>query len=45
MGELEYVSVEQRAESVERRLESGKIRFCWVIIGEAMPISVELEIV
>jgi hypothetical protein len=24
-------------------LESGKFRFCWVILGEAVPISVELE--
>jgi hypothetical protein len=38
-------SGERRAESGERRLESGKYRFCWVILGEAMPISVELEIV
>jgi hypothetical protein len=37
-GKLKYVSV-------ERRLESGKYRFCWVILGEAVPISVELEIV
>jgi hypothetical protein len=38
------VSVERRAESGERRLESGKFRFCWVILGEAVPISVELDI-
>jgi hypothetical protein len=30
--------------SVERRAESGKFRFCWVILGEAVPISVELDI-
>ena len=36
-GKLKYVSVEQRA-------ESGKFRICWVILGEAVPISVELEI-
>jgi hypothetical protein len=45
LGEFEYVSVERRAESGEQRLESGKFRFCWVILGEAVPISVELEIV
>jgi hypothetical protein len=28
--------------SVERRLQSRKFRFCWVILGEAVPISVEL---
>ena len=43
-GKLKYVSVERRAESGERRLESGKIRFCWVILGEAVPISVKLDI-
>ena len=31
--------------SGERRLESGKFRFCWVILGEAVPISMELGIV
>jgi hypothetical protein len=30
--------------SVERRAESRKFRFCWVILGEAVPISVELDI-
>jgi hypothetical protein len=35
---------ERRAESGERRLESGKFRFCWVILGEEVPISVELDI-
>jgi hypothetical protein len=36
-GGFEYVSV-------ERRLESGKFRFSWVILGEEVPISVELDI-
>ena len=27
------------------RAESGKFRFYWVILGEPMPISVELDIV
>jgi hypothetical protein len=36
-GKLKYVSG-------ERRLESGKFRFCWVILGEAVPISVGLYI-
>jgi hypothetical protein len=36
---------EHRAESGEQRLENGKYRFWWVILGEAVPISVELEIV
>jgi hypothetical protein len=44
-GERRAESGERRAESGERRLESGKYRFCWVILGEAVPISVELEIV
>ena len=30
--------------SVEGRVESGKFTFCWVILGEAVPISIELEI-
>ena len=37
-GEFSYVSVERKA-------ESGKFRFFWVILGEAVPISVELGIV
>jgi hypothetical protein len=44
-GKLKYVSVERRAESGERILESKKCRLCWVILGEAVPISVEVEIV
>jgi len=44
IGGFEYVSVERRAESGERRLESGKFRFSWVILGEEVPISVELYI-
>jgi hypothetical protein len=44
IGKLKYVSVEQRAESGEQRLESGKFRIFCVILGEAVPISVELEI-
>jgi hypothetical protein len=43
-GKLKYVSVERRAESGERKLESGKYRFYRVIFGEAVPISAELEI-
>jgi hypothetical protein len=35
---------ERRAESGERKLESGKYRFYRVIFGEAVPISAELEI-
>ena len=31
--------------SVERIAESGKFKICWVILGEKMPISVELELV
>ena len=38
MGKLSSVSV-------ERRVESTKFRFCWLIFGEAVPISMELDIV
>jgi len=41
--ELKYVGVERRAEIGDWRLESKKFRFCWVILGEAVPISMELE--
>ena len=45
LGKLKYVSVERRAESGEQRLESGKFRFCWIILAKVVPISVELGIV
>ena len=40
-GKLKYVSLAQRAESGERRLESGNFQICWVIIGEVVPIPVD----